>query len=73
MKWIQIDKYAEESDCKRYRVSAARVQGRWTFQAWRRPPEGSDQLATPIGETCVFAQDARKLCKIDLRAQRKAA
>lgn len=72
MKWIQVDKYAEESDCKRYRVSAARVNGRWTFDAWRRAPEGSDQMPTPLG-SCAFSQDARKLCKLDARAQKKAA
>ena len=73
MKWRQVTPYAEESDCKRYRMCGARVQGRWTFQAWRCAPEGSDQMPTLLG-TCSFTQDAKQLCKLDARAvQKKAA
>ena len=72
MKWRQVSGYAEESECKRYRMSAARVQGRWTFQAWRRAPEGSDQMPTLLG-TCSFTQDAKRLCSTDAKAQKVAA
>ena len=35
MKWIRKDKYYEESDCKRYTVSASKVMDKWRFTCWR--------------------------------------
>jgi hypothetical protein len=72
LKWFQASAYAEMSECKRYTMSASRVQGVWSFQGWRRAPEGSGEMPTLLG-TRSIAQDARDLCELDLRAQRKVA
>lgn len=74
MKFLRITDYAEESDCGRYTVSAAKVNGRWTFQGWRRPvfDGAAPALLTPTRTT--IAEDAREACRRHAaQTQREAA
>lgn len=73
LKWRQVNPFAEMTECGRYSMCAARVMGIWKFQGWRRAPDGSGEMPTLLRPTHSFPQDARDLCELDLRAQRKAA
>lgn len=37
MKWSRADKWFEESNCGRYRVTAYKINGKFKFQAIRKP------------------------------------
>lgn len=67
MKFLRVSDYAEESECKRYTICAAKVLGIWTFQGWRRANMEGDigTLLTPARLT--IAEDARKACAKDAR------
>lgn len=73
MKFLRIDAYAEESACKRYTVCAAKVQGRWTFQGWRRASMEGDigTLLNPFRLT--ISEDAREACRRDFAAREEWA
>lgn len=67
MKFERWSDYAEISECRGYAVCAAKVQGIWTFQGWRRANlEGEiGTLLTPARLT--IAEDARTACSKDAK------
>lgn len=67
MKFLRVSDYAEESECKRYTICAAKVLGIWTFQGWRRANMEGD-IGTRLTPTrLTIAEDARKACAKDAR------
>lgn len=67
MKFARWSDYAEVSECGRYTICAAKVEGIWTFQGWRRANlEGEiGTLLTPTRLT--IAEDARTACARDAK------
>ena len=55
MKFRRVSDWAEVSECNGYSVCAAKVLGKYTFQAWRVP-------ATLLG-TRNDAESCRELCR----------
>jgi hypothetical protein len=49
VKFVRIGKWYELSECRRYSVSAVRVDGTYLFDAWRRQPEGSELAPVHLG------------------------
>ena len=75
MKFRRFDNYAEISEDGRYTVSAAKVQGLWTFQGWRRGLFDGDPATLLTPNRLTIAEDARIACRRDARAaaSKKAA
>jgi hypothetical protein len=67
VKFRRIDDYAEESECARYTVCAAKVNGIWTFQGWRRANMEGDIATLVTRGRVTIAEDARKACTKDAR------
>lgn len=61
MTFTRIGEWYEISDCGGYTVSAARVQDRFKFQAWKLAPV-KGQTAALLG-TFSGAPEARKCCE----------
>lgn len=68
MKFNRISAWAEVSEDGRYTVSAHKVAGKYGFQAWRKPPAGSKDIAALLG-TKDDAEAARELCRADAQAR----
>ena len=74
MKFRQLTGYAEISDCGRYTMSAARVQGIWVYSGWLRGSYDGQAPTLLTPSRLTFAEDARTACRRHAaKAKREAA
>lgn len=73
MKFRRVSDWAEESECGRYTVAAAKVMGLWTFQGWRRPRRRGEPGTLLTRTRLTIAEDAREACRRDVALKARAA
>jgi hypothetical protein len=71
--WRNVDPNHAESECKRYRVSRARMfdrvpEGEWRYTAWR-----CGEPAVQLGDCCDEFKSAEKACVDDAAARSQEA
>ncbi len=71
MKFRRLTNWAEVSECGRYTVSAAKVEGCWSFTAWRRGPYVG-VVPTLLGSHRI-SEEARELCRRHAKSEKIAA